>query len=277
MYFFYSGYGNYLSLNKTADKKEVARKTSLHIFRLIVIFFVSFVGVVSIQFIFAQIFSLDVIAFDTLVESVLTLCMVGTSTWYLKVQILFYFIAAIAFIVVPSKYRNGSIVMMTLLYVLVARGCGLSDYWWKTAMCFPMGTIYAENKDVFQRGILKYKWSIVSVLVVLMGCAYIWILKDGLYRVIPQLLAYIIFSIAIPVGGSVFQLKNKQIAFIGKASLQIYLIHIGLAACVFQELYNANLQIAVFIVLTIILSIAAYYVDIKIRSGISSSKKCKSA
>ena len=264
VFFFLSGYGNYLSLNKLHSCKDVMCKTISRIIRLIVIFIVSFFVVGAIRIIMTYVFQVDSITIEELAKSMITLCMAGTSTWYLKIQILFYICAAIAFIAAPTKYRNWIIVLLAGGYVLIARHLGLQDFWWKTAMCFSAGSICAENISGIGQIVAKHKIVVFVTLLMLTGCAYLWVLKDGNYRLVPQLLSFVIFSLAIPVLCSVLQLGWKPFVIMGKASLPIYLIHIGLAVGILSQLKNVNLQISIYLVLTIILSIVVYYIDKKV-------------
>ena len=198
-------------------------------------------------------------------NSLLFLQMPGTSTWYLKIQILLYLFTLLAFVAFPLKLRNNIIIILVIGYAFVAKYNDLADFWWKTVLCYSAGSYFAEYKGWFEGKIMQKKMRSLLILLVLMFFSYLWIMKDGKYIIIPQLLAFAFLGAGITLISSIFQVTSKMLAQIGRCSFPIYLTHIGLASEVLGAWHqNINLQVQIFVVLTIILSIIIYAFDKKL-------------
>lgn len=264
IFFFLSGYGIFLLLNKRDKKFLVLQTVILQIIRLVLVFVVSFGVVGIVRLVLIEVFHTTPIAGSKVFHSFITLQMIGTSTWYLKIQIIFYLFAMVSFCIFPLKYRNAVITLFVIGYVVIAKWINLPDFWWKTAMCFPMGALCAENKERLSCFVERNKLLTIISVFIAMILAYLWIMKDGNYIALPQLIAFVCLAFSISFASSILQISNKLLIIIGKASLPFYLIHIGLAEGLFVELKNIDVQVIAFIVLTIIFSIFGYFVDKKI-------------
>lgn len=228
---------------------------------MICVFIISFVFVAIARIILTYVFYIDSVTLQDLGRAFVHFRMVGEVTWYIKVQILFYIISAIAFIIVPSRYRNVCILILTMVYVAVAKIFNLADYWWKTAMCFPMGALFAQYRDRLYLYIRIRKEACFGFFTVLAMLAYIWILFDKNQVMILQLVAFAILGITISMLGSILQISWKPLCLLGKASLPIYLVHVGLAASVLGSSINTNIKVSIFIILTVCFSVMVYFLD----------------
>ena len=222
---------------------------------MLIHFIVAFIPVACIMIF---IFRFDLESVDYLINF-FTLRLPGSTVWYFKIQIVFYIILAIS-ICISKKNACLIVAALSLCYALIADfAIGLPDYWWKTSLCFSSGCFIAKYKDDVEK-ILK--GNIRNLIFLVVGClSYCVILKDSHYNFILQIVAYIVLTFSITMVWDWFVKGNIALRRIGKYSLDIYLVHIGLVEGIFLMNMKLNIKIAVFIIAVAIITVLSYQIS----------------
>ena len=249
LFFFLSGYGCYLSISK---KDKYGLWILKHIIKMIIHYIVAFVLVIALCILY---FGVQLSWNEVLWEFV-TLRMPGSTVWYFKIQILFYVFLVIAAII-SKKNMVIIVACFSIMYALVADYVlKLPDFWWKTALCFATGCFIAQYKDKVKELVQKH---VVKILLFMMACgAYFLLMKDGHCRIYVQLPAYILISLCIAVFWDWLIGGNTILGKLGKCSLDIYLVHIGIVEYVFLTNMNLNYKIMLFFVVVSIVTVICY-------------------
>lgn len=149
--------------------------------------------------------------------------------WYLQTQLLFYLLFFIAFRLAKTK-RTLILFVGAGLYCLFCVLFGLSSTWYEAGLCFPLGVFYSENKNKIQTFIfsnkLKFIFSFLS-LVLLFAIFYVFgnkpYLPDSL-RIVCKILSSLLFACVSTLFVLVVNINNPITRFLGKISLEIYLL-----------------------------------------------------
>lgn len=261
IFFLLSGYGCFLSINKTDSNLQWAIK---HIIKMILYFIICFIIVILVRTLALG----ETISLTECAECFFTLKLPGTSSWYFKIQILFYILLAISNRIKANQCYVISV--LVLLYAAVTSLGGLPDYWWKTSMCFVSGCLIAKYRDVVSQYASKIY---VNVGLLFLGLAsFIYTRIDFHYIFIPQLIAYVFISVCIVIIWNNIDGKNKVLDLVGKASLAMYLIHTGVVDTVYSLTLTTNIKTIVFIFIVVIGTTISYQMTERINKAIA--KKC---
>lgn len=263
VFFFLSGYGCYLSVSKKNSRNnQVWKWLGKHIIQMFIHYAVAFAIVIMILIVVLR----QNIDIREIIKCFITLRLPGCTVWYFKIQILFYIILAVAMITCKEKAWI-AVLVMSLMYALLADyGIRLPDYWWKTALCFSCGCIVAQFREKIAI-IMNSLWAKV-LCVILMCFSYFLILKDGHCRIYVQLPAYMCIAFTITILWCSVVRNNKLYSIIGKISLDLYLIHIGIVESVFMMGMDTNFMIVVFMITSGVLAVASYFFSEKIYKAI---------
>ena len=250
IFFLLSGYGCYISVS---GKRHHLIWLLKHVIKMLIHFMVAFVFVTGLSTIFLG------VKYDhkDLLISFFELRFPGASVWYFKIQILFYIFLVLS-IYISKKLTSIYVMIMSLSYSLIAvYFIGLPDYWWKTSLCFSVGCFIAQYRHLVLKYISK---SIIFFLIPIFGCvAYICVLFDSQYRIIVQLLGYVLISFCITmIWNKLYNVGGGLLQKIGCYSLDIYLIHIGYVEFVYNIGLNENIETLIFLVLSCFVSILCY-------------------
>lgn len=265
VFFFLSGYGNCVSYKGVRNKKQAVKRMFRQILKIVIVFSLTFVTVAIVTIISGKVglTTQGPIAITETVKDYYSIRMPGTSTWYLKVQILFYVLLCLAYLMNP-KYLSLPIFLGAIVWVISANALGLEDFWWKTSLCFPVGVSAAEYSGRINAYINTHKGLMAFASVCAIALAYVYVLKDGRFIVIPQLAAYTLISAAMVVLCGVIQFQNGFLAEIGRDSLVLYLAHIGLAPVLLRGESAVNLRVIIFMICTIVVSAAVVAMEYRI-------------
>lgn len=175
----------------------------------------------------------------------ITLQLPGSTVWYFKIQILFYIVLAVALATCKDK-TWALILFMSLGYAIIADYIiKLPDYWWKTALCFAGGCFVAQFRDKVS-AITKKLW-VKIMCIPLVSICYFLIIKDGHYRIYLQLPVYLAIAFAITIIWCWVARDNIAYRKVGKVSLDLYLIHVGIVEAVLLTEMDVNFKVALFI------------------------------
>ena len=133
-------------------------------------------------------------------------------------------------------------------------------------MCFPAGCFLAKYKVRIIPFIKKTGGKIVLII---LGCgAFIYTRLDFYYSLVPQLIAYICIASCVIIIWDCAIGKNKVFERIGKASLAMYLVHIGIVDSVFSLNISINIKVTIFLAFTIVGTIMCYLFSERINNKI---------
>lgn len=252
VFFLLSGYGCSLSISKSNnDLKWLVR----HMAKMLMYFVISFIFVVIVR---KNILG-EAIDFSECMKNFVMLRLPGTSSWYFKVQLLFYLL-----LVISDKIKRNQcfiVSMLVLTYAVMAKIGGLPDYWWKTSMCFAAGCIFARYREILSIQVHNI-WVKITVLILGLS-AFVYTLIDSHYIFILQLFAFVCVAGCIVLFWDLFVGKNYIFERIGKSSLALYLIHIGIIDTVYALPYDTNVKTLVFIGLVVFGTLIGYKVSEK--------------
>ena len=252
IFFFLSGYGNYFSIKKSYASRKI-KNVFFWLFHRIVRLIVVFVFCLTVTVLVAKLIKPEMYNFQDYFYNLITLKMPGTSTWYLKIQIMLYF-----FITISTIWGNKKISLwvgiLTAIYVFVASTLlEMPDYWWKTAMCFSAGIFISENKDCVEKWITSHKVISILAMICCSAFAYGYILLAHGYWVIPQCVAFILLSSGVCVVITCLNPCGRPFGWMRSITLELYLIHIGILA-VFVYPRCSNISLIIYLLLSVTLS-----------------------
>ena len=232
-----SGYGNYFSAQKAIDRFKWLIK---RIVQILIPFIFCFIYVTAVQIIFFH----NLVSQDYL-RNFITLSIPGTTTWYLKIQILLYALLALA-VIINRDNSHYILCGLVVVYIVIAYFIKMDDWWYMTSLCFPLGYLFGKYKDKFTSGLKSLPFLIIS------GCLFA-VAFIG-YRVfgstVLQITYFLFFVITVTALLFCFGVSSKILAFVGKHSVYVYLIHIGLAMPCYNQISSIWIATGVYMLLT---------------------------
>ena len=261
LFFLLSGYGCYFSVLKNDCYYKWLIK---HIIRMFVHFIIVYVFVIALCVLF---FNME-ISWKEIIIELFTFRMPGSTVWYFKIQILFYI-----FLILAKKIKKDYIPMiiaaLSIIYVLIAKYILiLPDFWWKTALCFAMGSFIAKYRDKVKEIIKMLLFKFIILLIAFV--VYYILINDVDYKIYVQLPAYMCISFCVAMFWDWLIKGSRMLENIGKCSLDIYLLHIGIVESVMLVNYNLNYKILIFLgvvgIVSFICFFSAEFIDKKLLS-----------
>lgn len=254
VFFFLSGYGNHFSVMKLERKCSVfARWVTDRIVKTLIVFVIAFgIDIVALTII-NQKFP------EGTFKNLITLSMPGTTTWYLKIQLLYYVVIAITTWLLGNK-KKGYIAFLMVISVAISIPFYLTNSsWWNgfTGLCFSAGILAAMYSDQI-RNFVETRKSLLIPLAFFGSiiCYGITVFGYGGYPV--QVLVYPMLCGFVVIFTYGMQRFNNIWQSIGSASLSIYLVHIGLIHGVFA---NRNYTDFAFLLFTLVTVVGSASVD----------------
>lgn len=168
MFFFYSGYGTELSIERKGKQyvKDMPRRrvfTTLVNFDIAVLVFVIINLLLGIRMPVSRVV-MSLFAWDS----------IGNSEWYIFDILALYVITYISSLVVSSnKIRFCLILSMTLLLVFALYFLK-GSWWYNTLLAYPAGVLLAMNKERFVKLMTNHFWPILFVLVALFTVLFVY-------------------------------------------------------------------------------------------------------
>ena len=237
IFFLLSGYGNYFSIQKTTSRFRWFIKRIIQILIPFVFCFI-FVTMVRI-FIFRA-----PVSWNYFIDFI-TLSIPGTTTWYFKIQILLYVLLVLSVIICRDKSQY-ILCGFVIAYICVAYGIKMENYWYITSLCFPLGYAIGKYNEKLQNGINSLPSLIISSSLFI--AAFIG------YRVFGSTVLEITYSLFLSIVVvfflACFGLSSKALAFVGKHSVYVYLIHIGIAEPCYNRINNIWIATVAYVLLT---------------------------
>ena len=242
VFFLLSGYGAMISkMNKPDYLKHYIPK---RLIRLYLPFVIVFVINILILLVMGEEIKISY------VYSALIMSLPNTLNWYLKIQIILYIVFYILARI--SKKDTIMILLMFILstaYMIVGFVIGITSFWYETVFAFPLGMLLARYKTPIIELVRRRR--VITALIVFFAfivCfAPYYFMGGTIFEIvfIFGFLLLIVYICTFTYGD--FILTTKM----GKASLELYLVHIVLINSVISKMQLADMNygasIAVFL------------------------------
>lgn len=245
IFFFLSGYGNWISSSKTNNISIDWLKR--RIIRLYVPFVLCFVAMVTLTGVLRKFIDYDLkpnrVFFDFF-----TFTLPGMVNWFPKV-----FIISIVLFYLVCKFINSDylriiiIALLTLIYVII---CSFflktESFWYNSIPCFSLGCVVAKYRNRIINILVKCKDKVVIVLIIVTSIVlFAWSYASGkyyweLFRF--QIVHAIIVCIVCALFTYIFRCKSKFLEYCGKNSFEIYLFHVVF----WSTLKNFNINVYMY-------------------------------
>lgn len=181
--------------------------------------------------------------FTDLINSLKTGDLLVSYSWYI-VEVLILYLFFYLFMRIDRKKMKYMIVSHIVLYLVLIfmfKGLNYAPYWYRSTYMYIIGLLYV----VFEKQITAF---IRNNYVICLGTAIITGLLMFIYKV-PYYYFEIALLLAIILVFNRFELNNRPLIFLGRISLEIYLLH-GLIIKFFRRFISTE---ASFLSLTLIL------------------------
>lgn len=236
LFFFLSGYGNYLSLEKSKNCNIWLIKRLVNLLFFFVIGFV--INICINQNLYKT--------FNEVLKDFFTFTYKPATLWFFKVLFIEYILTYLLFRLKKEKIVL-YIFVITIAYIAICIILHIPEYWWNSAIAYPLGMFFMKYKDKIS---LKTKYNVIFFLLftLCMLATFKFIFLQPLATI---LFCYLVYSYC-----NYFEIKKITVCNnIGKCSLGIYLYHV-----VFLT-YMANIMDSWYATLIILLlSIAVAFI-----------------
>lgn len=264
LFFFISGYGNMLSINKRNEVKlDWLYKKVLKIY---IPFFVTYwVYYLCLSLIYAD---LRPSGTETIID-ILSVSLPNEVSWFPKIILLCFAIHWIAKKLFHNVlFQNGFILSSILIYIIIMWKLGYWDYWYNSVFCYSVGCIYAKP-IVFDK-LLRYlrDKKIFSFLCcgLLFGAAIL--IPRNILDI--RFWCPVFFSLGCYYFSYIFKAKTKILSWVGNNSFEFYLFHI---ACLQIFAYLIDINKYMYALSVLIASFALVYAYLFVKKRISKKLK----
>ena len=213
MFFFYSGYGTELSIDRKGKQyvKDMPRRrvfTTLVNFDIAVFVFVIINLLLGIRMPVSRVV-MSLFAWDS----------IGNSEWYIFDILALYVITYISSLVVSSnKIRFCLILSMTLLLVFALYFLK-GSWWYNTLLAYPAGILLAMNKERFVKLMTKHYWPILFVLVALFTVLFVYKKSNVLvYNAASVAFAFVVVALTFRI-----RIQNRFLIWLGAQLFPLYI------------------------------------------------------
>lgn len=205
---------------------------------------------------------------NIIIQNILTMSIVDTPTWYIKVQACLYIVFAIIFkFKITNKRKLSLLYFVCVLYVLVCMCLGVACYWYFTVCWFPIGISIALHKEKLLNLFGRIGISMVLLNgVMLCGVIVFRFFFGNLgYPVAMDIFIMILFVVLLIVGTYRFTFLSYITQKMGQISLELYLIHsMMLTGYLGNWKLNSCVQYILYIIVAILLSVVTKFISHKI-------------
>lgn len=214
-FFFFSGYGNYLSVKKIDSIQGKLLKIFSKIYRIYFVFGGALILYILLYSLFHSGYSF--VNISNFFYFISTITIPGLTMWYLKVQVFLYLLFMIS--VLFFKYSDLISFVFVVISIILAIFFKIPPLWWQTILCFPLGIFVAHHLSLFKKN-SNPKIKIIIVLLVIFS-VLLFFSPNTISRIIMALsgasLVVLISYFSSP--------KNAVLEFLGKNSIQLYIYH----------------------------------------------------
>lgn len=214
-FFFFSGYGNYLSVKKIDSIQSKLLKIFRKIYRIYFVFGGALILYILLYSLFHSGYSF--VNISNFFYFISTITIPGLTMWYLKVQVFLYLLFMIS--VLFFKYSDLISFVFVVISIILAIFFKIPPLWWQTILCFPLGIFVAHHLSLLKKN-SNPKIKIIIVLLVIFS-VLLFFSPNTISRIIMALsgtsLVVLISYFSSP--------KNAVLEFLGKNSIQLYIYH----------------------------------------------------
>lgn len=213
MFFFYSGYGTELSIERKGKQyvKDMPRRrvfTTLVNFDIAVFVFVIINLLLGVRMPVSRVV-MSLFAWDS----------IGNSEWYIFDILALYVITYISSLVVTSnKIRLCLILTMTLLLVLALYFLK-GSWWYNTLLAYPAGVFLAMNKERFVKLMTNHYWPVLFLLVALFFVLFVF--KKA--NVLVYNAASVAFAFGVVALTFRIRIQNRFLIWLGAQLFPLYI------------------------------------------------------
>lgn len=176
--------------------------------------------------------------------------------WYVVEQAVFYLLFYLLYRYLPWKWANVLLFLTSAAFILIAYVCGLSNPWYGSTLCFPLGVLYAQFRPQARPVLEKaYLPCLVSSTIVLgVSLLLFMLLPEGTFlaNVIARTIASCSFSFWTLLLLMKIQIGNPILQALGTISYEIYLLHPTIIALCASKLPAPIVLCAGVIVITLV-------------------------
>lgn len=246
VFLFLSGYGNAVSFKK---KTMGIKDTIIWGMKRILSIVVSFVIIYLISFWAIKLF-VPAIEYSFRIKDMITLTLPTWTNWYLKVQIgLYMLFTVLALLFQKDEIRLILLFILVAFYILFARYMGLANFWWNSILCYPMGILAEKFKNITCK--LKYK-TIYAVLFFAFFVVFTYLKQ---WNNIFGVCSCACFVLVMYLINSCRPLCCRSLSFIGKYTLEIYMVHLIVMRILLYCPVNKYMSLLLIIVISIPISV----------------------
>ncbi len=262
MFFFISGYGITLSVEKKGDVYAKSIGTN----RLLRIIIYSIFSLIPF-YIYSLCLEREV-SFADFSLAIIGLKSLGNSSWFLFAILFCYFVSTVVFL---FNYKNLflPIIIITLGvfgYIIVMFLIGEPSWTWDTIISFPIGMFICYFRDFINsllgRKTICYSIMGLSVLIVTL-LQYLSIrFTEYFPEIVEMWLANFFFCLFFVSLTKVFVLKSVLLGYLGKISFAIFYMH-QIVLCSFRDMRpipNESLNYLVLFISVVVIGIPFHYI-----------------
>lgn len=227
VFFFYSGYGVLISALKKG-KEYYAHFLKNRILKIIYIY-LGFMIIYSIVYYLIG----KINSFSELLGQIFSTELIVSHSWYIIDIIILYFVFWLLYRFINNRKKFLMLnIFCTFMIITVLMIFKFPSYWYMTLLVFDFGLFYAYNREEIEHrySIVYYIVSIMIFLILLPSTFLIKkVMPEGIIlnfsAIVIKIILYVIFVFICINSGRYIRFLNPVFYFIGKISLEIYLIH----------------------------------------------------
>lgn len=190
----------------------------------------------------------------------LHLSLPGEILWYFKVQLLLYIIFWGCFgVFFRNRSKKAKILgvnVCVVLYIIIAFKAGLEPYWYITVVYFSLGLWLGYYKEIIYNILLRYNvlFTVASLIGFIGLLAYTFFYGFGNYYYVIHICLTLLFNVSVLVITAKWKFNSAILAYIGKISLELYLIHgvIQNSGILGKWSFEKGINILLFLIISIL-------------------------
>lgn len=190
--------------------------------------------------------------------------------WYLQTQLLLYILFYVVFRFI-AKRKLLNISLFVLLYIIACYCFQLSSTWYESVVCFVLGVFVSQYKCKFVNILNKKRMIFLScVCVFILFIITLYFGNKAVFgypiRIIVKMISAVSFTLLVVMIISTIKINNVITTFLGKISLEIYILQ-GLFLNIYKNVIiisNDWIYIVVTMVSVVVVSFVAHPVFAKI-------------
>lgn len=152
---------------------------------------------------------------------------VGNSNWYIFVILVLYALSYLAFRVLGTERKVPVAWMVLVLTAGLVVGChryGWRPSWWyDTALCYPMGMLWAAYREKIDKVVQDHGW--LYLLVLVLGVTGVYVLKFRLSGSMAHtIVTHLVFTGTVVLATMKLKVGNPALQWLGKYLFEIYIL-----------------------------------------------------